>query len=203
VSVALLIIAVLFGLLVLALAVPIDVAFRFEDIEAFKGQIKIRWLFGLVRFRFTLPAAAKSKHRKPEPEPQVAEAPKKPKARGRRANVLAALRQAAFRRRAYRFVKDLLRAAHAHEFYLRLRLGLGDPADTGRLWAFVGPLSVLAQNFPNAEVRIEPQFMDAVCEFETHGRFVLIPLQFIALAIAFALSPPSIRAWLTLKASHA
>ena len=200
---ALLIVAVLFGLLVLALAVPIDVAFRFEGIEAFRGQIKIRWLFGLVRFRFTLPGAAQPKPPKPEPEPRAAEVPKKPKARGRRANVLAALRQAAFRRRAYRFIKDLVRAAHAHRLYLRLRLGLGDPADTGRLWAFVGPLSALAQNFPNAEVRIEPEFMDPVCEFEAHGRFVLIPLQFIALAIAFALSPPSIRAWRTLKASHA
>lgn len=84
-----------------------------------------------------------------------------------------------------------------------MRLGLGDPADTGRLWAMVGPLSALVQNLRNAEVRIEPEFADPVFEFESHGRVLLIPIQFIFVIIAFALSPPSIRAWRTLKGSYA
>lgn len=202
-GVALLVIAVLLGLLAFLLAVPVDVAFRFAGIEAFAGQITLRWLFGLVRFRIRIPRVTKPEPAKPGPEPKAAEAREKPEARGRRANVLAVLRQAAFRRRVYRFVKDLVRVAHAHELYLRVRLGLGDPADTGRLWAFVGPLNALAQNLPNTEVRVEPEFIDPVFEFEARGRFLLIPLQFIVLAIAFALSPPSIRAWRTLKGSHA
>lgn len=203
-SAALLVVAVPFGLLVLALAVPVDVAFRLEGIETFRGQIRMRWLFGLVRFRFALPGVAEPKPSEPPPAPPPA-APvrRKPKERRRPVDVLAALRQAAFRRRLYRFVRDLLRAAHARELSLRLRLGLGDPADTGRLWALVGPLSAWAQNLPNADVRIEPEFMEPVLEFQTHGRFMLIPLQFIALAVAFALSPASIRAWRALRADHA
>lgn len=201
-GVALLVITVLLGLLVLLLAVPIDVAFRFESIEAFNGQITIRWLFGLVRFRIRVPGTAKAK--RPEPKRELkAKVQRKPAARGGHHNVPAVLRQAAFRRRAYRFLKDVIRAAHARQLYLRVRLGLGDPADTGRMWAFVGPLNALAQNLRNAEVRIEPEFTDPVFEFETHGRFRLIPLQFIALTVAFALSPPAIRAWRTLRASHA
>ena len=202
-GIALLVIAVLFGLLVLLLAVPVDVAFRFAGIEAFAGQITMRWLFGLVRFRIRVPRAAKPELSEPQPEPQAAGARAKPEAHGRRTNMFAVLRQAAFRRRVYRFVKDLVRAVHAHELYVRMRLGLGDPADTGRLWAFVGPLNALAQNLPSAEIRVEPEFIDPVFEFEAHGRFLLIPLRFIVLTIAFALSPSSIRAWRILQGSHA
>ena len=196
----LVVIAVLFGLLVLLLIVPVDVAFRFEGIAAYKGQVTIRWLFGLVRFRIRVPGVVK-----PEPgtEPEAAARPAKPEERRGRPNILAVLRQAAFRRRVYRLVTDLVRATHLHQFRLRMRLGLGDPADTGRLWAFVGPLNALAQNLRTAEVRIEPEFMDPVLEFQVHGRLLLVPLQFLALAIAFALSPASIRAWRTLRASHA
>jgi len=202
VGAVLVVIAVLLGLLVLLLAVPIHVVFRFEGIEAFKGQITIRWLFGLVRFRIRVPGVGKPP---PEPgtEPQAAEVRVKSEQRGGRPDILAVLRQAAFRRRVYRFVKDLVRAAHLHQLCLRMRLGLGDPADTGCLWAFVGPLNALAQNLRNAEVRIEPEFMDPVFEFQAHGRLLLVPLQFLVLAIAFALSPASIRAWRTLKGSHA
>lgn len=202
-GVALLVIAVLLGLVVLLLAVPADVAFHFRRIEAFAGEIAVRWLFGLVRFRINVPRAARPKPSKPVPKRKAAETRQKPKARGRGPEVFAVLRQAAFRRRVYRFVKDLVRAAHARDLYLRLRLGLGDAADTGRLWAFVGPLSALAQNVPNAEVRVEPEFVDPVFEFEASGRVLLIPLQFVALAIAFALSPSSIRAWRTLRRGHA
>jgi hypothetical protein len=201
VNAVLLVIAILLGLVVFLLAVPIAVVFRFAGIEAFAGQISFRWLFGLVRFHIRFPRITKPKP--PKSEPEAAEARAKPAARGRRANVPAVLRQAAFRRRVYRFVKDLLRAVHAHELYLRLRLGLGDPADTGRLWAFVGPLHALAQNLANAEVRVEPEFTDPVVEFETHGRFLLIPLQFVVLVVGFALSPSSMRAWRTLRTSHA
>ena len=198
----LVVIAVLLGLLVLLLAVPIDVTFRFERAEVLEGQITVRWLFGLVRFPIRVPGAAKPP---PEPgtEPKAAPARAKPDERSRRANVLAVLRQATFRRRVYRLVEDLVRAAHLQQLRLRMRLGLGDPADTGRLWVFVGPLNAVAQNLRNAEVQIEPEFMDPVFEFQAHGRLLLIPLQFVVLAIAFALSPASIRAWRTLKGGHA
>jgi len=117
--------------------------------------------------------------------------------------VLTALRQAAFRRHVYRFIRDIVQAANFHELGFQMRLGLGDPADTGRLWAFVGPLNAVAQNVPNARISIEPEFMDAVFEFDTHGRFRIVPLQFLALAVVFALSTPSLRAWRTLRGANA
>lgn len=183
------IIAIVLGLPLLLLAVPIGVAFRVEGIEAFNGHIAIRWMFGLVRFKFRMPGAAKVRV--------------KPGKRNGRPRVLALLRQAAFRRRAYRLVADLARAAHLRQLHLRLRLGLGDPADTGRLWAVLGPLNAVAQNLRNADVQIEAEYMEPVFEFQADGRLLLIPLQLLILAIGFALSPASIRAWRTLKGHHA
>lgn len=198
-GVTLIVVAVLFGWVVLLLAVPVAVAFRVTGIETFTARITIGWLFGLVRFRIRLPRAERPKPATPEPEAAIAHAP--PATRRARRNVFAALRHASFRRRLHRFVKRLLPAFHARELYLRARLGLGDPAETGRLWAFAGPLNALAQNLPWAEVHLEPEFVEPVVEFETHGRLRLIPLQFIALALGFALSPASIRAWRTLRGS--
>jgi hypothetical protein len=199
--VVLVVIAALAGLVLLLLAVPLDVSFRFQGIEAFEGKVRIRWLLGLVRFRVRIPGARpRPRARRPEP---AAEVRARPGRRSRRAKALAVLGQEAFRRRAGRLVRDLVRAVHPNRLSLRMRVGLGDPADTGRLWAFVGPLVAAAGSLHDAEVQIEPEFVEPALEFELHGRLLVIPLQVLALAVAFALSPSSIRAWLTSRASDA
>lgn len=194
---ALIVVASVLGLLVMLLAVPVDVAFWIRGIEPFDGQASFRWLFGLVRYRVHLPGFPGLPPLRAGARQQVA------RPRGDRGRVLTVLREAAFRRRVVRFAEDLVRAAQLHELRLRLRLGLGDPADTGRLWALLGPLSVAAQQMRNTELRIEPEFMEAVVEFEAHGRLMLIPLRILTLVLAFALSPASVRAWRTLGGSHA
>ena len=197
----LVVVGVLLGVLVL-LALPVEAAFRLEGIEAFAGRITIRWLFGLVRFRIPVPGV-RERPAKPVAERKAAGKPPRHEARRRPARVIAVLRQTAFRRRVYRLVQDLVRAVHVSQLRLRMRLGLGDPADTGRLWAVMGPLNAAAQRLRGAEVQIEPEFVDPVLEFRAQGRVLVVPLQILALAVSFALSPPSIRAWRTLKGGHA
>ncbi len=184
------------AILLALLAVPFELAFRLERVEAFSGQITLRWLFGLVRFRIPIPGVER-------PAEAPAAKPRKPAPRGARPNAIAVFRQPAFRRRVWRLVTDVIRAAHLRELHLRMRLGLGDPADTGWLWALVGPLSVAAQSLRDAQVQIEPEFEDEAFELHADGRLLLIPLQFLALAIGFALSPASIRAWRSLRGGHA
>ena len=201
-------VAVLLGLLVALLAVPVSVAFRVEGVEPFNAQFGIGWLFGLLGFRIRLPRASR---RKPPAEATVAGCTRRCTERRttertkRRKNggALGVLRQAEFRGRIFRLLADLLRAAHVHELRLRMRLGLGDPADTGRLWAIVGPLSAIARNLRNADVRIEPEFVDPAFEFRADGRLLLIPLQIVALVLAFVASPASVRAWRSLKGGDA
>jgi len=198
---ALVVVAALLGLVVLVLAVPVSIVFRFDGLEGLNGRISIGWLFGLVRFGFDVPDADK----------REATAPATRRARRRRAKsgwrgggsrAWAVLRRAPFRRRVVRLVKDLVAAAHPRNLRLRVRLGLGDPADTGRLWAIVGPLGAMARNLRDAEVHLEPEFVEPVLEFDAQGRLLLVPLQFIALAVAFVFSPASLRAWWTLGAGR-
>ncbi len=198
-GVVLLIIAILLAVLIVLLAVPITVAFKIDRIKEIKGQVDFHWFFGLVRFRVGIPSAVK-----PEPQHKQKRTKKtserKPGGTPRR--VYALLKQPVFRRRSIRFIKDVLRATHTRNIYLRLRIGLGDPADTGCLWAFLGPVAGIATNIRSAEVSIEPEFMDPVLEVESHGEFRLIPLQFIALATTFVVSPTTLRAWCTLRKSN-
>jgi hypothetical protein len=196
------VVASVLALIVLLLAVPIDIAFRFKGIGALEGQATIRWLFGLVRLRLRVPNQARAMRPRGSAE-QVGAAWRKPKSTGGRGRALAVLRQAEFRRRAMRFAADLWRAAHLSELALWVRLGLGDPADTGRLWALLGPLNALAQGVRDADVRIDPEFIDPVLEFDARGRSLLVPLQILMLVIAFALSPPSLRAWRLLRSGDA
>lgn len=194
---------VLLGLVVLLLALPMAVAFRIEGVQAFKGQITVRCLFGCVCYRLQLPGGG-AHTPKAQPAVPAGRASTKPEPRKRQPRqVLALLRQAAFRQRIYRLVRDLVDAIHLRRLRLNMRLGLGDPADTGRLWALVGPLQAVAHNLHGASVRIEPEFMDAVFEFRAQGRLVVVPLQLLFVVMGFALSPASVRAWRTLRASHA
>ncbi len=189
----------LLALLVALLAVPLTVVFSIHRMEETEGYVRFRWLFGLVRFQLRIPRAAKARPR-PTPAPKKKAKPpgrtrKKSNARG----IVSLLRQSAFRRRVCKFIRDILTATHARDLFLRLRIGLGDPADTGRLWAIIGPVAGLAQNLRSATVRIEPEFIDPVFEVETHGRFRLVPIQVIALTAAFMLSPTMLRAWWRLR----
>lgn len=199
-SVVLLSIAIVSALLLVLLAVPITVAFRIDRIKEVNGYVSFHWLFGFVRFRIAIPSVGNTKpQRKRQPAKKSGDLKRVGNTRG----VVTLLKQSAFRWRAIRFIKDVTRATHSRDLYLRLRIGLGDPADTGRLWIFLGPVAGITTNLHSADVRIEPEFVDPVFEVESYGAFRLIPLQFIALAMAFLASPTTLRAWRSLRRSNA
>ena len=91
-----------------------------------------------------------------------------------------------------------MRAVRVHQLRLRVRLGLDDPADTGRLWAFMGPLAAAAHRSSGVQIRLEPDFTEATLAFEASGRLSVVPLRMLALVLGFALSPSSLRAWRSL-----
>lgn len=191
------------ALLIGLLAVPLRVEYSVHRIKETRGQIRFRWLFGLVRFQIRVPQVAEVRPR-PAPGPGI-----KPKSPGERRQTVDAsdlyslIKQPALRQRVVKFIRDMLRAIHARNLFLRLRIGTGDPADTGRLWAIVGPIAGMVQNLRIAVVRIEPEFMDRTLEVESRGQFSLVPIQFIAVTAAFILSPTILRAWLGLRRENA
>lgn len=200
----LIIVAVVFGLLIALLAVPIDLAFNLERSPQTRGEvsgrINVRWLFGLLRFAVDIPEKNEPDRLIQQLETTVEKQSKASGGKIKPERFVKLLKQEKFRQRLFKFLKDLLAASHYRDLFLRLRIGVGDPAETGYLWILLGPLSVMARKLRGATVRIEPEFMDPAFELQSHGKFRFIPLEFIALTIAFALSPQSLRAWRTLAA---
>lgn len=173
--------------LVALLAIPLTLTFQVSWQEAFRNDAELTWAFGLVRKRILAPELK-----------NVTSKSEKPDRRTRRSwrlsytkpNILSALRQKDFRRRITRFVHDVWHAVHKQDVKMRLRIGLGDPADTGQLWAFLGPISGMLGSVQDVSVKIEPEFIDETLELVGNGSIRIIPLQMIYLAAAFMLSPP-------------
>jgi len=189
----------LLALLIALLAVPLTVAFSIHRIKQTEGYVRFRWLFGLVRLQVRIPRAGRREPRPDATPKKKAKRLRQTKKRGSGRAIVSLLKQPAFRRRVFKFIRDTLRATHTRDLFLRLRIGLGDPADTGRLWVIIGPIAGMAQILRSATVRIEPEFVDAVFEVESHGQFRVVPIQVIALAATFMLSPTMVRAWWRLR----
>lgn len=181
--------------LVALLAVPLEWTFnvrRNADERAVDSHIS--WLFGLVRFRTTGSPEAEAKAK-----PKQSKKEKKPKAK-RRHSPLAAVSVEGFVGRVLGLIRKLLSAVHIHHLNLNARLGLGDAADTGRMWGFIGPLSVLLNQPKVTRIYIEPEFYDEVFDAQADGRIQVIPLRLVGLILGFLLSLNTLRAYRAMRA---
>jgi hypothetical protein len=176
----------LFLLVIVALlAVPVTLHYRVSWQRAFQGSVNLHWLFGLVRVKLPSPQpkAASSGKRKSVKKKRKKDASRK------QSSPAAAIRSKPFRQRVVRFIREIWCAIHKQNLRLRIRIGLGDPADTGQLWALMGPLSGLLANTREATIEIEPEFVDAVFELDSSGSIRVIPLQLLYLVFGLLLSP--------------
>ncbi len=170
-------------LLIMALlAVPLELRFRLSHHEVTEGDATLLWLFGLLKVNLS------------NAEPQPKNDPGKKAAKRNRRNSSSlnfsrALRRKPVRSRLVRFVRDIWHAIKREDFRLYLRTGLGDPADTGLLWAFIGPLSGMLFAAEDADITIEPDFIDSGTEFVSSGKIRLIPLQLLYLIMGLLFSP--------------
>jgi len=191
---------VIFLLLLLALsAIPLTLSFQISWHQALQGQLRLLWLFGLVRFPIQLPPHSSTSSDSNIPSPKN----RPPQPTGRKEpRALSLLHDKPLRRRIMRFIRDFWRAIGKKELNLRLRLGLGDPADTGQLWAFVGPIAGVLASTRSASVEIEPDFFATTLELDGSGEVQVIPLQMLYLALGLLLSTPMRRALKQMRRSH-
>jgi hypothetical protein len=180
------------------LAIPVTLTFRFAWPETAGNELQLRWAFGLVNLRLPTPFS-----KTPADTAEAGARPARRAAklrRGPKPNPFAALRQRPFRQRVLRLVRDLWRAVDRHNLRLNLRIGTGDPAETGQLWAVLGPISGILQNLEEGRIRVTPEFVDAVFDIDGSGRIRLFPLRILAIAAGLMLSPPI---WRGLRAMRA
>ena len=183
-------IGIIFVLIVALLAIPFEIIFKIHRQQATQSDIAIVWLFGVIRIPLSN-----------DTEGQQAKKPRKPKkkknGKAKSTNFSAVKNlflNARFRDRLIKFVKDVFKTIHIASFYLRVRLGLDDPADTGRLWAYLGPLAMYLSNLSNATIYLEPDFQTETLDFDGSGRIRFVPLQVIFTMLAFVFSPVTIHA---------
>ncbi len=169
---------ILLGLFIALLAIPVWVSYTVSWHRILRADATVQWAFGLVNVK--IPGRVEN--------PKIKKG-RQGRSKNSRGNILIAVRQTAFRRRILRFSRDLWRALRKQDVNLKIRLGLGDPADTGQLWAVCGPLAGALASAPDVATTIEPDFLDQTLELDSSGQVRVIPLQVLYLIAALMLSP--------------
>lgn len=163
------------GLLLLAL--PVELRFEVHGVQPPRGHVAFRALLGLWQRRFAMPAR---RHATPRPALRAGGETRQRSAR-RHEGGLERLRplwsDVGLRRSALNRLRAALETLQWSELHVHVRLGLGDPADTGRLWAVLGPLGAVLANLRRADVAIEPDFIEPVLDVDAGGRLVIVPLR--------------------------
>lgn len=174
-------------LLVAVLAIPVVLSFQISRQQDFRGNIRLQWLFGIVQVNIPLLQPKATEAAKAEVSKPKKKTPKPSSGKGTKP--IAVIRNRKFRRRMFQFFRDFWRAVHKEEIRLHIRVGLGDPADTGQLWAILGPLAGVLTNIQEARIDIQPEFIDSCFELESSGNIRLVPLQMLFLVLGVMMSP--------------
>jgi hypothetical protein len=161
--------------LALLLSVPLEFVLHVRTGEERRTRVAVRWLFGIVRKDIY---SKKRKPKKPAKE-------RKRKYRG----FPSFLRSREIILRLVRLLLELLAQVRVRQIAASLRVGLGDPADTGILYGLLcAGLSSL--NFPpKAGVRVEPVFDQALFEATADGTVRVYPITLFPACLRFAFSP--------------
>lgn len=159
------------------LSVPVDLLFRIHREESLEASLTVRWMFGLVAF----------------PVEGGKRRPAKPRQTTSPLRWTSGIRQPGFLARISRLLRRMFAAIRLRHLSLRLRLGFDDPADTGLLWAFLGPGAVLLSSCPNTALDIAPEFAGETLLLDARGQVRLIPAQLLWIVAAFALAPATLR----------
>lgn len=168
--------------LVLLLLVPVTLAFRIDWPERRNNDIRVLWAFGLVDVR----VGDTDGGDEAEDDAGVGEVEANKDTSSRKP--MAAIRYKPFRQRVFRFIRELWRAVRKEDVFLDVHLGLGDPADTGQLWAWVGPLSAFLVYSSDARASLQPDFHAQRFEVDSGGRITVVPLQIVGLALGLLVS---------------
>jgi hypothetical protein len=179
------VIAVIGGLLALfifLLWVPLDFILNAEVYERPKFQLKFSWLFGLISREIPgqkrKPARGREKRR-----------------RSSIATVFKVLGTRGLPGRIKTLVKEVLSCFRFRDIVADFQVGLGDPADTGLLFAVLGPASVFLGSSHSHQINIQPSFGDdVVFEGYSRGRVRLRPVRLVPPVTKFVFSLPAARA---------
>ena len=178
-------------LLALVLCVPLDATLRLDIHRRLKFQLRLVWFFGLVD----------KEVRKGEKKPKKVKAKPKPGKAGFK-TIIDILRTRGLTKQFSRLLFRLIRCFKIRDLSADLRVGLGNPADTGILFAVIGPpFFFLEAAFPQ-RVSVQPAFADrAILEGSLNGVVRLSPVKLVIALLGFIFSFSTLRVTKTLVRS--
>ena len=176
-------------ILILVLCVPLDLVLHTDVYGRPKFRLRMSWLFGLVSKEVT-----KGK-KKPEEKKKEIEGKQKPGGKRRRTRfIFEILRTKGLLRQTQDLLREVLRRIKIRDLAADFRVGLDNPADTGLLFALIGPATFLLSSFFPHRIRVQPSFGDeAVFEGHLHGAVRVQPIQLVTPFLRFAFSLATIR----------
>ena len=178
----------LVGLIIIALCVPLDAILIIDTSEKPRFRLRMAWFFGLI---------SKELHRekkKPEKKKEVTEGKRKKKRKFEFSTVLEILRTKGLLKQVKNLVKGILGQLKIRELAVNLEMGFEDPAETGLVFAFIGPATSLLNLPPRYQVRVEPFFNgETVFEGYLHGVLRLQPVKLVSPVLRFVFSLATLR----------
>jgi hypothetical protein len=172
--------AIVVGIIVFFLSVPLDLSLHFEADEKFRFLFRFKWLFGLVKT-----GAGK---RKKKPQRKV-----RKKGRWDWSFLWGLLRTRGLPGKLLRFLRDILRHLKIRDLEVDLEVGLGDPADTALFVGWIWLPTFLTSTQTGHLIRVVPSFNDDLV-FQGHAYISirLIPIQLVPAFVRFGFSQPGI-----------
>ncbi len=151
-------------------------------------RLRLAWLFGLVSKEIG------EGKKKPEERRKASEGkPTLTERRKRVRTVFKILRTRGLLGQLGSLLRDILGQVRIRKLETNLRLGLDNPADTGLLFALVGPaIPFLSLSLP-CRISVEPSFDEAVFEGYFDGGVRLWPIRLVKAFVRFAFSSATVR----------
>ncbi len=181
----------------LLLAVPIHIEYSHDTRARQKSKMRIMWLFGLVRIR-SIPsgegkgwgarfAASRVKEKTERHKP--------PRQKSKSSKVLLAIiTSEGLLRHLFKLLYELLSVAKIKELQARVRFGLDDPADTGRLYGLLAPAFSILYAIPRVDFSAIPLFDRTGVETDIQARIRVVPIYYIKAVLLFVFTKESLRA---------
>ncbi|HEY82406.1 MAG TPA: hypothetical protein G4O01_03845 [Dehalococcoidia bacterium] len=175
--------AALAALLILALFVPLELAVQLSTAERPRLRMRLVWLFGLVRKEIG----------RGEKKPA---APKKTgKKRINPRDILSLLQTKGLLQQLKISLQGMLRSLEIKNLTADFKVGLGDPADTGLLFALLAPVILWLNSSLPLRISAQPSFADApTFTGYSHGAVRVRPIRLVIPLLRFAISPATMRA---------
>lgn len=176
----------LVALFLVVLSVPLDLAFRLDVNDRTRFSVKLVWLFGLV--------GKELGRRKKKAKPKKAKPKQAKEKKGSARKALKILRTKGLLRQIKILVTDVFNSLSIRQLRANFRIGLDNPADTGLLFAFIGPTFVFFNPPDRYSINIKPSFEDeAILEGYMQAVVRLLPIRLVIPLLKFVFSLPTSR----------